>query len=140
MIIDAYHSFLKEQNIAFACIGKSNSENICEFEKKVTMNEKKSTIDAYNNLLKILNIKNKPFEQNLFHTFLEDLNLRAKQGKSFDINGCKEVIKKSANPKVKEKINVVIDIINEANVPVKDDKPVPKVKYKKPLTKDMPPK
>ena len=140
MIIDAYHSFLNKQNIVFACIGKPNSENICEFEKKVTMNENKSTIDAYNNLLKILNIKKKPFEQNLFHTFLEDLNLRAKQGKSFDINGCKEVIKKSANPKVKQKINVVIDIINEANVPVKDYKPVPKKKYNKPLTKDIPPK
>ena len=59
MIIDAYHSFLNKQNIVFACIGKPNSENICEFEKKVTMNENKSTIDAYNNLLKILNIKKK---------------------------------------------------------------------------------
>ena len=57
---DDYPNFLKQQNIIFACIGKPNTEN---------------------NLLKILNIKNKQFEQNLFNTFLEDQNIRAKQDK-----------------------------------------------------------
>ena len=36
------------------------------------MNQNKKIIDAYNNLLKILNVKNKQFEQNVFNDFLED--------------------------------------------------------------------
>ena len=32
----------------------------------------KKIIEAYNNLLKILNIKNKQFEQSVFNDFLED--------------------------------------------------------------------
>ena len=67
------------------------------------MNENRKILDCYINLLKILNIKNKQFEQNLFDTFLEDQNIRAKQGKSFDIDRCNEVIQKSANPKTKQK-------------------------------------
>ena len=77
------------------------------------MIENKKTIDSYNNLLKILKIKNKQFEQNLFNTFIEDQNIRAKQ--SFDIDRCNEVIKKSTNPKIKQKFKVVTDKINEAN-------------------------
>ena len=61
------------------------------------MNENKKTIDAYNNLLKVLNVKNKQFEQNVLNNFLEDQNIRAKQGKSFDIDKCSEVINKSKN-------------------------------------------
>ena len=57
---DDYPNFLKQQDIIFASIGKPNTEN---------------------NLLKILNIKNKQFEQNRFNTFLEYQNIRAKQGK-----------------------------------------------------------
>ena len=124
----------------FACIGKPKSEKRCEFEKKVTINENKITIDAYNNLSNILNIKNRQFEQNLFNTFLEDQTLRAKQDKSFDINSCKELIKKSTNPKRKQKFNVVIDKVNEVNVPVKDNKPVLKTKHSKSLTRDIYPK
>ena len=62
-------------------------------------NENKKTISAYNNLLKILNIKNKQFEQNIFNDLLEDQNIREKEGKSFDINKCKEVMEKSSNKK-----------------------------------------
>ena len=61
------------------------------------MNENKKVIDAYNNLLKILNVKNKQFELNVFNEFLEDQNIRAKKGKSFDIDKCSEVINKSKN-------------------------------------------
>ena len=68
---DDYPNFLKQQNIVFTCIGKPNTEKRSEFEKK-TMNENKKTIYSYNNLLKILNIKNKQFEQNLFNTLLEE--------------------------------------------------------------------
>ena len=64
------------------------------------MYENKKSIDTYNNSLKILNIKNEQFEQNLFNTFLEDQNIRAKEGKSFDIYRCNEVIKKSKNQKM----------------------------------------
>ena len=64
------------------------------------MYENKKSIDTYNNSLKILNIKNEQFEQNLFNTFLEDQNIRAKEGKSFDIDRCNEVIKKSKNHKM----------------------------------------
>ena len=81
-LIDDYHSFVKKQNVIFACICKPNTEKRSEFEKRIQMNENKKTIDAQNNLLKILNVKNKQFEQNLF----EDQNIRAKQGKSFDTN------------------------------------------------------
>ena len=64
------------------------------------MYENKKSIDTYNNSLKILNIKNEQFEQNIFNTFLEDQNIRAKEGKSFDIDRCNEVIKKSKNQKM----------------------------------------
>ena len=64
------------------------------------MYENKKSIDTYNNSLKILNIKNEQFQQNLFNTFLEDQNIRAKEGKSFDIDRCNEVIKKSKNQKM----------------------------------------
>ena len=64
------------------------------------MYENKKSIDTYNNSLKTLNIKNEQFEQNLFNTFLEDQNIRAKEGKSFDIDRCNEVIKKSKNQKM----------------------------------------
>ena len=111
-----------------------------EFEKRFQINENKKTIDTYNDLLKILNVKNKQFEQNLFNDFLEDQNIRAKQGKSFDINECRQVIKKSTNPKIEQKFNLVIDKINEANKPVKDNKPILKIKYNKSLAKDMYPK
>ena len=43
------------------------------------MNENKKTIDAYNNLLKILNVKSKQFKQNVLNNFLEGQILRAKQ-------------------------------------------------------------
>ena len=39
------------------------------------MNKNKKNIDAYNNLLKILKVKNKQFEQNVFNDFLEDQNI-----------------------------------------------------------------
>ena len=51
-LADDYHSFLKQQNIVFTCIGKPNSEEWYEFEKKVTMNENKNNTDAYYNLKK----------------------------------------------------------------------------------------
>ena len=137
---DDYPNFLKQQNIIFACIGKPNTEERSEFEKKIVMNENKTTIDSYNNLLEILNIKNKQFEQNLFNNFLEDQNIRPKQDKSFDIDSCNKIIKKSTNPKIKQNFNVVIDKINEANAPVKGHKPILKIKYDKSLTKDMYPK
>ena len=60
--------------------------------------------------------------------FLEEQNLRAQEGQSFDINRCKEFIKKSNNPKTKQQFNVVIDKINEANKRVKDNKPMLKNK------------
>ena len=121
-------------------IGKPNTGKRSEFEKRLQINENKKTIDAYNDLLKILNVKNKQFEQNLFNDFLEDQNIRAKQGKSFGINECRQVIKKSTNPKLEQKFNVVIDKINEANKSVKDNKPILIIKYNKSLAKDMYPK
>ena len=48
---------LKQQKVIFACIGKPNSDKKEEFEKKMRTNENKKTINTYNNLLKILNIK-----------------------------------------------------------------------------------
>ena len=42
-------------------------------------------------------MKNKQFELNVFNEFLEDQNIRAKKGKSFDIDKCSEVINKSKN-------------------------------------------
>ena len=109
---------------------------------------KKKTIDAYNNLLKILSIKNKQFEQNVFNHFWEDQNVRAKSKSqikifehlSFDINKYNEVIKKSTNPEIKQKFNVFIDKINEANKPVKDNKPILKMKSYRSVAQDMYPK
>ena len=104
------------------------------------MNENRKTIDAYNSLLKILKVKNKQFEENVFNDFSEDQNLRTKQGQSFDINRCNEVIKKSINPKIKQKSNVAIDKINEVNAPVKGHKAILKIKHNKSLTNNMYPK
>ena len=75
-------------------------KKVPSLKKKKIMYENKKSIDTYNNSLKILNIKNEQFEQNLFNTFLEDQNIRAKEGKSFDIDRCNEVIKKSKNQKM----------------------------------------
>ena len=99
---DDYPNFLRQQNIVFVSIGKPNAEKRPEFEKKIIMNENRKTIDSYNNLLEILNIKNKKIEQNLFNTFLEDQNIGAKRAKSFDIDRCNEVVQKSTNPKTKQ--------------------------------------
>ena len=104
------------------------------------MNENKKAIDAHSNFLKILNTKNKQFEQNLFNDFLEDLNIRAKQAKSFDIKECREVIKKSTNPKIKQKFNTLINSIERAAEPVEDDKPKLKIKSYRSSIKDMYPK
>ena len=119
---DDYRKFLKQQNILFACIGKHESDKRHNFEKKMMFNENKKTIHAYNNLLKTLNAENKQFEQYVFNDFLEEQNLRIKQGKSFDINSSKGVIKQLTYPKIKQKFNIVMDKINEANKPVHDDK------------------
>ena len=100
----------------------------------------KKTINAYNNLLKISNAKNKQFQQYVFNDFLEEQNLRIKQGKSFDINGCKGVIKQLTYPKIKQKFNVVMDKINEANKPVHDDKLKLKIQSYRSSAKDMYPK
>ena len=102
------------------------------------MNENKKNIDGYDNLWRILNVKNKQLEQNVFNEFLEDQNIRAKQGQSFDIDKSNEVIKKSANPKIKQKFNVVIDKIIEANKP--GNKPLLKIKSYISVAKDMYPK
>ena len=104
------------------------------------MNENKKAIGAYNNLLKILNVKNKQFEQNVFNDFLEDQNLRLKQGQSFDIDKCNKVIKESTNPKIKRKFNVVILKISETEAPIKGHKPILKIKHNRSLTKGMYPK
>ena len=71
-LIDNYNFFLKKQNIVFACIGKPNTEKRSEFKKSLQKNENKKAIDTYSNLLKVLNVKNKQFEQNLLNDFLED--------------------------------------------------------------------
>ena len=129
---------LKQQKIA--CIGKPNSDKRKEFEKKMRTNENQKTINAYNNVLKILNIKNKQFEQNVFNYFLEDQNIRAKEGKSFDINKCKEVVEKSSNLKIKQKFTNIVDIIEKATQPVQDKKPELKIKSYISTAKDMYPK
>ena len=141
-LLHNYHSFLKQQNIVFSCIGKPNTEKRFwkEFEKRIQMNENKKNIDAYNNLLKILNVKNKQFEQNVFNDFLEDQNIWAKQGQSFNIDKYNKVIKKSINPKIKQQFNMIVDKSNEANKPVKDNKPLLKIKSYRSVAKDMYPK
>ena len=48
------------------------------------MNENKKKI-----LLKILNVKSKQFKQNVFHDFLEDQNIKAKQDHFILINAMK---------------------------------------------------
>ena len=135
-----YHSFVEKQNIVFACIGKPNTEKRSEFEKRIQMNENKKTIDAYNNLLKILHVKNKQFKQNVSNDFSEYQNIRAKQGQSFVIDKCIKVIKKLTNPKIKQKFDVVIDKVNEVNKPVKDNKPILKIKSYRSVAKDIYPK
>ena len=142
-LADDYEKCLKQQNIVFPCIGKLNSDKRRNFEKKKKMmlNENEKTIDAYNNLLKILNAKNKQFEQNVYNEFSEDQNLRAKECESFDITRCREVIERSSNPKIKQKINSVIDSIEKPTTdPVKDDTPQLKIKSFRSSVKDMYPK
>ena len=131
---------LKQQKVIFACIGKPNSDKRKEFEKKMRTNENEKTINTYNNLLKILNIKNKQFEQNVLNYFLEDQNIRAKERKSFDINKYKEVIEKSSNLKIKQKFTNIVDTIEKATQPVKDKKPELKIKSYISTAKDMYPK
>ena len=56
-------------------------------------NENKKTINAYNNLLKTLNAENKQFQQYVFNDFLEEQNLRIKQGKYLILMVAKELLK-----------------------------------------------
>ena len=57
-----------------------------------------------------------------------------------DIDKCNEAIKNSINPKIKQKFNVVIDKINEANKPIKDHTPLLKTKSYRSVAKGMYPK
>ena len=67
----------------------------------------------------------------MFLKIFQKIKTRSKQGQSFDINKCSEVIKKSTNPKIIQNFNVVIGKINEANAPVKGHKPILKIKHNK---------
>lgn len=142
-LADDYEKCLKQQNIVFPCIGKLNSDKRRNFEKKKKNDVKWKWKNywCFNKLLKILNAKNKQFEQNVYHEFSEDQNLRAKECESFDITRCREVIERSSNPKIKQKINSVIDSIEKPTTdPVKDDTPQLKIKSFRSSVKDMYPK
>ena len=63
--------------------------------------ENKKTNNSYNTLLKILNIKNKQFQQVYYNSYLREQNVRVLQSKEYNINKCQELIKKSTNEKLK---------------------------------------
>ena len=116
-MIGDYHKFVAYQNVAFALIGEPDSVRRKNIKKQI-INENKKTIDAYNNLLRILNIENKYFEQDYFNSFLEDQNFKVKEEKEFDINKCKEIIKKPANPKIKQNFEGLVNEIDGFNTPI----------------------
>ena len=57
------------------------------------INENKKKNDSYNTLLKILNIKNKQFQQEYYNTYLREQNIRILQDKEYDINQCKKLLR-----------------------------------------------
>ena len=50
--------------------------------------ENKKTNNSYNTLLKILNIKNKQFQQVYYNSYLREQNVRVLQSKEYNINKC----------------------------------------------------
>ena len=61
-LIDEYEEFITHQNFVYGLIGKPKSQKRKRFEKNM-INENKKANDFYNALLKVLNFKNKQFQQ-----------------------------------------------------------------------------
>ena len=60
----------------YGLIGKPKSQKRKRFEKNM-INENEKTNDSYNTLLKILNIKNKQFQQEYYNTYLREQNIKS---------------------------------------------------------------
>ena len=116
-LINDYKKFEDHQQFIFCLL-----DNRLNFEKRL-INENSKTNNAYHTLLRLLKQKNKHFEQDYINTFLEEQNLRVKEGKAFNINLWKKVIKISTNPKIKQKFKILIDEINRSTKPIPRQKP-----------------
>lgn len=75
-LIEEYQEFITHQNFVYGLTGKPKSEKRKRSEKNV-INENKKTNDSYNTLLKILNIKNKQFQQEYYNTYLIEQNIKS---------------------------------------------------------------
>ena len=75
-LIEEYQEFITHQNFVYGLIGKPKSQKRKRFEKNM-INENEKTNDSYNTLLKILNIKNKQFQQEYYNTYLREKNIKS---------------------------------------------------------------
>ena len=75
-LIEEYQEFITHQNFVYGLIGKPKSQKRKRFEKNM-INENEKTNDSYNTLLKILNIKNKQFQQGYYNTYLREQNIKS---------------------------------------------------------------
>ena len=75
-LIEEYQEFITHQNFVYGLIGKPKSQKRKRFEKNM-INENEKTNDSYNTLLKILNIKNKQFQQEYYNTYLREQNIKS---------------------------------------------------------------
>ena len=100
ILIEEYQESITHQNFVCALICKPKSQKRKRFEKNM-IKENKKTNNSYNTLLKILNIKNKQFQQVYYNSYLREQNVRVLQSKEYNINKCQELIKKSTNEKLK---------------------------------------
>ena len=131
-----YDEFLKVQNQIFALIGKPKSLRRSGFQKRIN-GENKETKNEYSILMKVLNLKNKQFEEDYFNNFLEEENLKSRQNKVFDFEKSNDVIKKSSNKKTKQKFESLVTEIGGATIPVEHKKPQLKIPPKPNLIKNI---
>lgn len=116
---NTYNEFIKYQKVTYSLIGKSDTVKRETIEKNSIQSK---SINSYNNLLRLINNKNKYFQEEYFNTFLEEETLNTKQGKAFYINKAKEIIKNSTNPNIKQKFCILVNEINKSSYCIMSNK------------------
>lgn len=104
----------------YVVTGKSQSDRRRFFNNKMKSGKTKA-FNEYNRLLRVLKKQNQ-FEQDQYNKLLFQENGKLKTGEPSVIIKCKEVIKQSNDSKTKDKLEDLIDEINENTIVPAHDK------------------
>ena len=123
-LIEEYEEFITHQNFVcgLICKPKSQKKKTIWYHILYMIKENKKTNNSYNTLLKVLNIKNKQFQQVYYNSYLREQNVRVLQSKEYNINKCQELIKKSTNEKLKQQFQTLMCEVDKVNTPIKHKK------------------